>query len=202
MTKTSSGVDSPEREQLIREAQCAGPDAAEAMNILIVQEHPRIRAEIRRLRIYPQDVSDALQSGYLGFIRAVHAYEFDRGATLSTFARYYVRGQIIEDIIGRSGECFRPRRQGTDSEEEPVPDVELVADTRSRPVEDVVTDRLTVFEVAPRLSPTERLLVEALAGGANQARAAQALGMSQMAVSRARRRIAAKAGEVLGSLVA
>ena len=191
------------RERLIEQAKTDGPEAEEALNVLLMQDRRRIRGVIESLGIEPQDMGDALQSGYVGYIRAIKAYRFGTGASLWTFAKYYVKGQICDDIL--PFDCCRPRRSKRESGEHGVFDIEDVPAFGSiaYPFADAVADQQDLYRILSVLTSAERHLVATLATDVNQATAGRILGMTPMSVSRSRRRIAAKAKEVIGaSLVA
>jgi DNA-directed RNA polymerase specialized sigma subunit len=196
------GVESPERERLILQAQGDGPEAEEARGNLIIQEHSRICAIASNLGVQPQDMQDGLQSGYVGFIRAVKRFQLGHGAKLFTYARPFVIGQIRDDIFGGPIQYFRPR--DVDFGEEFVVDIGNLADpqTEYTSIVDVVAQRVTLSGVFAVLTKRERQLVLALANGFNQTQAGRLLGMNPMAVSRARRTITRKAHEVESSTTA
>ncbi|MGH9475129.1 MAG: sigma-70 family RNA polymerase sigma factor [Terriglobales bacterium] len=91
-----------------------GPDAAERERLLL--EHlPQVRYLARRIHErLPQQVllEDLVQAGVVGLIDALHKYDPARNAQLGTYARFRIRGAILDSLRALDWSPRELRRQG------------------------------------------------------------------------------------------
>ncbi|MGH9414642.1 MAG: sigma-70 family RNA polymerase sigma factor [Terriglobales bacterium] len=89
-------------------------DAAERERLLL--EHlPQVRYVARRIHErLPQQVllEDLVQAGVLGLIDALHKYNPARNAQLATYARFRIRGAILDSLRALDWSPRELRRQG------------------------------------------------------------------------------------------
>ena len=99
----------------------AGPvlDAAERERLLL--EHlPQVRAVARRIHErLPAHVllEDLVQAGVVGLIDALHKYNPERNAQLATYARFRIRGAILDSLRALDWSPRELRRQGRELQE-------------------------------------------------------------------------------------
>ncbi|MGH9488484.1 MAG: sigma-70 family RNA polymerase sigma factor [Terriglobales bacterium] len=90
------------------------PDAAERERLLL--EHlPQVRYLARRIHErLPQQVllEDLVQAGVVGLIDALHKYDPARNAQLGTYARFRIRGAILDSLRALDWSPRELRRQG------------------------------------------------------------------------------------------
>lgn len=97
----------------------ASLDAAERERLMI--EHlPQVRAVARRIHErLPAHVllEDLVQAGVVGLIDALHKYNPERNAQLATYARFRIRGAILDSLRALDWSPRELRRQGRELQE-------------------------------------------------------------------------------------
>ncbi len=136
----------------------SGLDAAERERLLL--EHlPQVRYIARRIHErLPQQVllEDLVQAGVLGLIDALHKYDPARNAQLGTYARFRIRGAILDSLRALDWSPRELRRQKRELQEAAA---ELQEKLKRAPTEEEICAALSlpVAEYHRLLAALDRL---------------------------------------------
>lgn len=99
-------------EQLWRKySEMKSPEAREK---LIMACLPYVKASAHRLHLYSnnfQDVNDLVSAGIIGLIGALERYDPHKGASFKNYAKYRIRGSIIDEIRAMSWVPYSTRNK-------------------------------------------------------------------------------------------
>lgn len=93
---------------------------------LVEQFEPLVQMLVRRLKMPPQHMDDAMQEGRIGALRAVRRFDPARGVKLITFVQPTVYGHLLRFIRDFAYSPLKlPRKNGFDGKDkQPAPIVE------------------------------------------------------------------------------
>jgi RNA polymerase sigma factor (sigma-70 family) len=188
---------------LIASAKREGP-AGEAQRDELLHVHAaRIWYILRRFRARPDQYDDALQAARMAFLEALVRYDPARGATLWTFARPFVLGEVrrivTADWVSRRPETYQPQSSRFVTLEECAPQYEAITDPGFALVEDRATI-VALHEFVRRLPPGQRdVVVRYFWQGASCADIARARHTSRAVVTQQLAAVYRKGKEVLAA---
>jgi len=155
------------------ETDAAAPPADER-TALILRHRGLVHRMAARVPCPPEWRPELEQQGYLGLIKAVDAFDQNRGVAFSTYAVPVVLGEMRHWLRG----AWRERRRAVDWAEDSVA-AQAAVDA------DPIVDRLSLAEALSRIDPDDAAMVRLYFYHEwSQTRLAAALGLSQSAVSR------------------
>lgn len=100
------GVDAKRRESLAIEMQKSNEKAIKAMNHLVESNLRLVISIARHFVCSLMPLSDLVQEGNIGLMRAVESFEYQRGHRFSTYASYWIR-QAITHALNVNGRAIR-----------------------------------------------------------------------------------------------
>ncbi|MBR6471587.1 MAG: sigma-70 family RNA polymerase sigma factor [Victivallales bacterium] len=100
------GVNLKQRERLAIEMQESNEKAVKAMNHLVESNLRLVISIARHFVCSLMPLSDLVQEGNIGLMRAVESFEYQRGHRFSTYASYWIR-QAITHALNVNGRAIR-----------------------------------------------------------------------------------------------
>ncbi|MCQ2446944.1 MAG: sigma-70 family RNA polymerase sigma factor [Clostridia bacterium] len=187
---------SAENDELIKLAQSAGPDAAEAEAELVRRYLPLVRSLSRPLYLWGWESEDFLQEGTLGLIKAIRSYDNGRSPYFGVYARACILHELEKALAANTRKKDIPGGELTSLDEAD----ETLEDVTLPDVDEVViykdeVERLT-GRIVKALSKLERRVLEAYLEGISFDEMTVKLGVTKKTVNNAMYRIRVKSEQI------
>jgi RNA polymerase sigma-B factor len=94
LNKDLAGLDDLELLDLVRLSSRASARRAAACEVLVTRHQGLVRSCVRQYLRSPEPVEDLMQVGYIGLLKAINNFDPAAGASLATYARPCINGEI------------------------------------------------------------------------------------------------------------